>query len=134
MRTTRTHAYTGAPIHETHTLGNGHVMTPIEVEEFYRNFPRCRHCGEPINRADPPRADQQTSAEVYRLAGIASHVRSSAGLVPIDCFVEHHGAFFRHVWFEKVGDALVERPYDGDDAGDGFFGFGVWPLVRREWA
>lgn len=103
-------------------------MTKVDRDKVIASLPTCRHCGQTINReTKPPRPEQQTAEAIRGLFGEWTHVQSFGGLVARECFIEHHQAFMNYVWFERVGDELVERPYAGDRVSD-WMGFGIWPL------
>jgi hypothetical protein len=54
-----------------------------------------------------------------------------AGPVSVDCFIEHHKPFMNYVWYERVEDRLIERPYVGDSIGSGLL-YGVWPIIEAQ--
>lgn len=114
-----------------YTDWKGRELTEEEARERLKGLPICKHCGETINReANPPRPEQQTAEAIRALFGDFTHVESMGGPIARECFIEHHQAFANYVWFERVGEKLVERAYVGDRV-SGWEAFGIWPLLRK---
>lgn len=103
-------------------------MTPEQRQAAIDSLPKCKYCGGTVNHGSAPRAEQQTEEQIRALLTDATHLVSYGGNVSVDCFIEHHKPFMNYVWYERVGDRLIERPYKGD-RDNGAFGFGVWPIV-----
>lgn len=96
------------------------------------NFPKCPNCGGNVNfPSKTTRPDAQTAEQIRLLFGTATHAISYGGPVEKECFIEHHRPFMGYVWYERVGDRLIERPY-ADDKYTGPCVFGIWPLITRD--
>jgi hypothetical protein len=109
-----------------------------ELEREQAGRPKCRHCGEPINREmGEARADEQTTEQVMGLLGNATFVVSSGGPIAVACWLEHQAWALRYVRYERrntpSGPALYEMEYPGERVRAGM-AFGIWPLLAREYA
>src|SRR5688500_13476084 len=100
----------------------------------------CRHCGEEINESlglpHGSSMPRQTLGELLGQIGRATHVRTSGGLLSVECWIEHMQWGLDYVRYERrVRNGrleLVELPY-ADAYGGGIGAFGIWPLIEREW-
>lgn len=125
-------SHTGQTIKEQWFDWQGRPLSAERIAEHQAQMPRCSVCGESVNSAGKViRQDAQSITEIRLLLGTATHVLTSGGLLPVDCWIEHVVRPFADiVQYERVGDRLFERPYPDDRSG-GILG--IWGLVNKEY-